>query len=207
MRCKYSVISLCLLFAFCRIVYLDLSTELAERDILYKPKSVYEPAACACKNLKIFGVSVHLDEFPEQSRTVPQSSDSPHSPPPSPEGGSRSPPLPHSTFDARSFSDEYFTTPSTPGNLLPPIKIATFAGQSEIKLKLKQNIAVPGPKVKCAMRSELAGLFCGVIFTNSVGLVSVIQSVNQPVYWPKPINQLLIFWTTVCWEPYLQIYY
>lgn len=133
----------------CRIDYSDLSTELAERDSHYKAKSVYEPAACACKNLKIFGVSVHLDEFPEESRTIPQVPDYPYSPPPSPGSGSSSPPLhyPHSSLEGVSMSAEQFRSPPLSGVLLPPIKVATFAGHSEIKLKLKQNSAVPGPRV------------------------------------------------------------
>lgn len=132
--------------SICRIDYSDLSTELAERDSHYKAKSVYEPAACACKNLKIFGISVHLDEFPEESRTVPQVPDYPESPLGS---GSCSPPLhlPHNTLEGLSLSAEQFHTPPLSGSLLPQIKIATFAGHSEIKLKLKQNVAVPGPKV------------------------------------------------------------
>ena len=136
-----------------RIDYSDLSTELAERDSHYKAKSVYEPAACACKKLKIFGVSVHLDEFPEQSRTVPHFPDCGESPPPSPSSGSCSPPLhqPHSTLEGVSLSAERFDSPSLSGNLLPQIKVATFAGHSEIKIKLKQNVAVPGPKVSLGL--------------------------------------------------------
>lgn len=132
---------------FCRIDYSDLSTELAERDSHYKAKSVYEPAACACKKLKIFGISVHLDEFPEESRTIPQAAEYHDSLPPSP--GSCSPPLhhPHSTFDGLSLSPEQCHTPPLSGSLLPQIKVATVAGHSEIKLKLKQNLHVPGPKV------------------------------------------------------------
>lgn len=132
-----------------RIDYSDLSTELGERDSHYKAKSVYEPAACACKNLKIFGVSVHLDEFPEESRTMPQAPDFPQSPPPSPGSDSCSPPLhhSHSPLEGLSLSAEQLPTHPLSGSLLPPIKIATFAGHSEIKLKLKQNVAVPGPKV------------------------------------------------------------
>ena len=138
----------CVVFIF-RIDYSDLSTALAERDSHYKAKSVYEPAACACKNLKIFGVSVHFDEFPEESRTMPQAPDYPESPPPSPRSGSCSPPLhhPHSTLEGLSLSAEQFHSSPLSGSLLPQIKIATFAGHSEIKLKLKQNVAVPGPKV------------------------------------------------------------
>ena len=44
-------------------------------------------------------------------------------------------------------SAEQFRSPPLSGVLLPPIKVATFAGHSEIKLKLKQNAAVPGPRV------------------------------------------------------------
>ena len=127
-----------------------MSTELAERDIHYKAKSVYEPAACACKKLKIFGLSVHLDEFPEDSRTMPLNRDYPDSLPPSPGSGSCS--LPphhlHNTLEGGSLSAEEFFTSSHSANLLPQIKVATFAGQSEVKLKLKQNVALPGPKVQ-----------------------------------------------------------
>lgn len=145
-----------------RIDYSDLSTELGERDSHYKAKSVYEPAACACKNLKIFGVSIHLDEFPEESRTMPQVSDLPQSPPPSPGSGSCSPPLhhPHGPLEGLSLSAEQFPTRPLSGSLLPQIKIATFAGHSEIKLKLKQNVAVPGPKVGFD--------YCNVLFCNDI---------------------------------------
>lgn len=80
---------------------------------------------------------------------MPQASDFPQSPPPSPGSDSCSPPLhhPHGPLEGLSLSAEQFTTPPLSGSLLPPIKIATFAGHSEIKLKLKQNVAVPGPKV------------------------------------------------------------
>ena len=132
-----------------RIDYSDLSTELGERDSHYKAKSVYEPAACACKNLKIFGVSIHLEEFPEESRTIPQAPDFPPSPPPSPGSDSCSPPLhhPHGPLEGLSLSAEQFPSHPLLGSLLPAIKVVTFSGHSEIKLKLKQNVAVPGPKV------------------------------------------------------------
>lgn len=132
-----------------RIDYLDLSTELAEENSHFKAKSVYEPAACACKNLKIFGVSVHLDEFPEESRTVSQVPDFSHSPPPSLISGSCSPLLhnPSNPLGRLSLSADQISKPSLSGSLLPQIKIVTFAGHSEIKLKLKQNVTVPGPKV------------------------------------------------------------
>ncbi|KAJ7384666.1 Autophagy- protein 2 [Desmophyllum pertusum] len=52
-----------------------------------------------------------------------------------------------SVYEPAACASEQFTTPPHSGSLLPPIKIATFAGHSEIKLKLKQNVAVPGPKM------------------------------------------------------------
>ena len=140
---------ICNVNPICRIDYLDLSTELAEENSHFKAKSVYEPAACACKNLKIFGVSVHLDEFPEESRTVSQVPDFSHSPPPSLISGSCSPLLhnPSNPLGRLSLSADQISKPSLSGSLLPQIKIVTFAGHSEIKLKLKQNVTVPGPKV------------------------------------------------------------
>ncbi|KAK2567359.1 Autophagy-related protein 2-like protein B [Acropora cervicornis] len=108
-----------------------------KRDIHYKAKSVYEPAACACKKLKIFGLSVHLDEFPEDSRTVSLIRDYPDSLPPSPGSGSCS--LPphhlHNTLEGGSLSAEEFFMSSHSANLLPQIKVATFAGQSEVDVE------------------------------------------------------------------------
>lgn len=132
-----------------RIDYSDLSTELSENNSQFKSKSVYEPAAFACKNLKFVGVTCHLDEFPERERTMPHGlhADSPYSPPPSPGSSTSSPPIP-TPLGPDSISAESFAAPYYPDHLLPSIKIATFAGQSEIKLKVKQNLAVPGPRVR-----------------------------------------------------------
>ncbi|XP_020894955.1 autophagy-related protein 2 homolog A, partial [Exaiptasia diaphana] len=126
-----------------RVDYSDLSTELSEKDAQYKAKSVYEPAAFAFKNLKIFGVCAYLDEFEEKARTMPPGfdSDSPTSPPPSP------------TVSSPSMTSACFESvvsqlaKSEKSSLLPSIQIGNFAGGLEVKLKLKQNNAVTGSKV------------------------------------------------------------
>lgn len=134
-----------------RVDYSDLSTELSEKDAQFKAKSVYEPAAFAFKNLKIFGVCAYLDEFDEKARTMPPGfgSDSPVSPPPSP------------TVSSPSMTSACFESvvsqlaKSEKSSLLPSIQIGNFAGGLEVKLKLKQNNAVTGSKVViCYQQSQ-----------------------------------------------------
>lgn len=126
---------------FYRIDYCDLSTEVSEQS-QYKAKSVYEPAAFAFKNLKIFGVSVYLDEFHEAARTMPPGfdCDSPASSPPSPTVSS---PSMSACFDSVASQ----LAKSEKSSLLPSIQIGSFSGGLEVKLKLKQNVSVTGSKV------------------------------------------------------------
>ena len=130
-----------------RIEYCDFSSELSDSNSQFKAKSVYEPAAFACKNLKIVGVTCYLEEFPEHDRTAGHA----HSPQLSPVSSTCSPAQSSHGLD-RICSENFADKAYEPDLLLPSIKIATFAGQSEIKLKVKQNMAVPGPKVKAIMR-------------------------------------------------------
>lgn len=133
------------IFCFTRIDYSDLSTELGNNDDQYKAKSVYEPAAFAFKNLKIFGASAYLDEFHEAARTLPPGFDteSPESPPPSPTSGLSSSSL---SPCLNGIVDEF--AKSNKSSLLPPTQIGNFSGHLEIKVKLKQNVSVPGSKVQ-----------------------------------------------------------
>ena len=110
----------------------------------YKAKSVYERAAFACKNLKIFGVSVHLNEFHDKTKPVGT-----ESPPPSPDSNTSSPPISPSYYGLSShkLTADQYATPPRQTNLLPSVMIACCAGNQELKLKIKQNLAVPGPKV------------------------------------------------------------
>jgi hypothetical protein len=128
----------------CRIDYTDLSTELTDKDNQYKAKSVYEPAAFAFKNLKIFGATAYLDEFHETARTMPPgfNPESPESPPPSPSSGMSSPSI------SPCFNDmAEQLAKSSKISLLPSIQIGSFSGHLELKIKLKQNISIPGSKV------------------------------------------------------------
>lgn len=140
-----------LILLFNSIDYSDLSTELSDQNPYFKPKSVYEPAAFAIKNLKISGVSLYMDEFHEAARTMPPGfdCDSPHSPPPSPTVSS---PSMSACFESVASQ----LAKSEKSSLLPSIQIGRFSGKLEVKLKLKQNVAVPGSKV-CKTRETSQG--------------------------------------------------
>ena len=92
--------------------------------------SVYEPVAIAIKNFQMVGLSVMLDEFPKDKRTRIREADDDNLP---------------------SINDEYrFSLKEIENNaedLLPRLKILSSTGKQNVKVKLKQNDALPGPKV------------------------------------------------------------
>lgn len=112
-------------------------------------KSVYEPAAIAHKNFHLMGATLFCDEFLECQRTFsrcPSEACSPQSP----KSGdlSASPDLSTGASIYRSATQDL---PPAKGNTEPhsdPIKIAVFHGRQEIKLKVKQNEKLAGPKLE-----------------------------------------------------------
>ncbi|XP_032229224.2 autophagy-related protein 2 homolog B isoform X2 [Nematostella vectensis] len=177
-----------------RIDYSDLSTELAEGDNQYKPKSVYEPAAFAYKNLKIYGISAYLDEFHETARTVPSTIGhrSPDSPPPSPNSGASSPPI--SLGSMGNLANElYDKSKLSQTSLLPAIQIANFAGNQEVKLRVKQNSAIPGTKIDVECFLGTLNLFLAprqvhLLLELASGL-SVADSTSTPEEKKKTVNK------------------
>ena len=113
----------------CRIDYWDLSHEELGQDNIPQ-HSVYEPVAIAIKNFQMVGLSVMLDEFPKDKRTRIREADD---------------------DSLRSLDDEYKLNLKEIENkvedLLPRLKILSSTGKQNVKVKLKQNDALPGPKV------------------------------------------------------------
>lgn len=128
-----------------RIDYADLSNEDVGGDA-HVQHSVYEPVAIAIKNFQIKGLFLYMDEFPRHKRTKLREA---------------------STIDDDMFlsapcelespgifdPDASSRLSDVPGrvafaDLLPSVKILGLSsGKQNIKVKLKQNDALPGPKV------------------------------------------------------------
>ncbi|XP_077866099.1 autophagy-related protein 2 homolog B-like [Saccoglossus kowalevskii] len=111
----------------------------------------YEPVAFALKKFHLMGVSLFCDEFPENYRTLSRQSSCESDSPIAMHTGNFSPPLSppmppqHSEMTARQPTYDSIHRQIEHGD---PIKIASFAGRQEIKLKIKQNDRVTGPKVE-----------------------------------------------------------
>lgn len=88
-----------------------------------------------------------MSEFRETGKSVQMSGVD--SFPPSPDSNASSPPISPTYYGLTSqkFDADQFVTSSEQTNLLPSVMIASCTGNQEIKVKLKQNTAVPGPKV------------------------------------------------------------
>ena len=112
-----------------RVDYWDLSHEEMGQDNIPQ-HSVYEPVAIAIKNFQMMGLSVMLDEFPKDKRTRIREADD---------------------DNLHSLDDEYkFNLKEIENNvedLLPRLKLLSSTGKQNVKVKLKQNDALPGPKV------------------------------------------------------------
>jgi len=122
---------------FLRIDYWDLSHEEVGNENTPQ-HSVYEPVAIAIKNFQMVGANMFIDEFPKHKRTHLRDiySDEDLS-------GS-----PLTSFGGLSnIRDRTFREEETTANLLPKVKFISSCGKQNIKLKLKQNEAIPGPKV------------------------------------------------------------
>ncbi|KAI0241927.1 hypothetical protein LSAT2_015473 [Lamellibrachia satsuma] len=120
-------------------------------------RNVYEPAAIALKNIRMYEVTICCEEFPECHRTFSKTSSDSSSP-----GNYKTPDTPLSPL----FSPLGCTIPEFPAassSRLPamgspgsgrspketePIRIAMLRGRHEVKLRIKQNEALHGPKLE-----------------------------------------------------------
>lgn len=110
--------------------------------------SVYEPVAVAIKNFQMKGINLFIDEFPKHKRTRLREVLSDEN-------------LDECRIDQFSHVGEDFYKYSTkqrkesekddmPG-LLQKVKILSSYGKQNVKVKLKQSEALPGPKVKITL--------------------------------------------------------
>ncbi|CAH1792670.1 unnamed protein product [Owenia fusiformis] len=125
-----------------------------------QPRSIYEPAAIAHKNFHLMGVTIFSDEFPKENRTFSRQGSSSPSQYEAPKGFDADEGLsPVQFHDPHSQNQQQFPhphetghAPYSAGHQLPthstPIRIATCAGKQELKLKVKQNEALAGPKLE-----------------------------------------------------------
>ena len=111
--------------------------------------SVYEPVAIAAKNFQVIGISLFVDEFPENKRTILREAKSEYT-------NSRSNSVTHgSPSDSLTPISEGLSRilerTSIDGDnlpeLLPQTKVLACNGKQNIKIKLKQNEMLPGPKI------------------------------------------------------------
>ena len=107
--------------------------------------SVYEPVAVAIKNFQIVGVNMFIDEFPKHKRTRMRTAYSDEDLSGSPDE--------YSFYGYRQSPDENIP------NLLKRVKFLSSCGKQNIKLKLKQNDAIPGHKVCPSKRIFLNAYF------------------------------------------------
>ncbi|KAK2180611.1 hypothetical protein NP493_435g00000 [Ridgeia piscesae] len=148
-------------FRIGRIDYYDdqaMETSEAGDGAVAGAKNVYEPAAIALKNIRMYEVTIWCEEFPEYNRTFCKTSSSDSSSP----RNYTTPDTPLSPL----FSPLGCTVPEFPaassaslpslsgvgGARSPketePIKIAVLRGRHEVKLKIKQSEALHGPKLE-----------------------------------------------------------
>ncbi|XP_064622147.1 autophagy-related protein 2 homolog B-like isoform X2 [Lineus longissimus] len=110
-------------------------------------RSIYEPAAVQNKNFRVMGVTFYCDQFPESNRTFSRSTSTSTS-------FDSSSPLSPKTSQPILTQPNIGSAQPTAGmsqsstTLSETIKIAELAGQQEIKIKLKQSEALPGPKLE-----------------------------------------------------------
>ena len=120
-----------------RIDYWDLSHEEVGKENTPK-HSVYEPVAVAIKNFQMIGINLFVEEFPKNERTRLRDVFSD-------EDFSGSPMTPVSEglmqFQRKISEDEGIH------DLLPKVKFLSSCGKQNVKIRLKQNEAIHGPKV------------------------------------------------------------
>ncbi|KAL5009376.1 hypothetical protein ScPMuIL_014957 [Solemya velum] len=116
----------------------DMATEDRASDVDSPTRAnTWEPAAIAHKNVQIDGVEIFADEFPRSTRS--QSSEDMDQSQQIFQSVLHSPPLSPDITD----EPESSTSVSSPD----PVQIAIVMGQQNIRLKLKQNDSLAGPKV------------------------------------------------------------
>lgn len=99
-------------------------------------KFVYEPVAIAIKNFKIFGLKLYMDEFPSEKRTRLRETDGQY----------------NTEFEQE---DQYVSLDNAVGSdmdretahLMQQVQILGSHGKQTIKIKIKHNDTLPGPKV------------------------------------------------------------
>ncbi|XP_047132306.1 autophagy-related protein 2 homolog B isoform X1 [Hydra vulgaris] len=109
-----------------RIDYWDLSHEEVAQDTS-RQHSVYEPVAVAIKSFQIAGLVMIMDEFPKHCRTR----------------------LREALTEEEKIQQESFLRGGSNSNpdLLPRVRFLSSCGKQTVKMKFKQNDALPGPKV------------------------------------------------------------
>lgn len=105
-----------------------------------------------------------MNEFSETGKSVQMSSAD--SFPPSPDSNASSPPISPTYYGLSNhkFEADQHIIALEMTNLLPSVKIACCTGNQEVKVKLKQNLAVPGPKV-CSVFYHLSLTKCSMYLT------------------------------------------
>ncbi|XP_028410274.1 autophagy-related protein 2 homolog B-like [Dendronephthya gigantea] len=127
-----------------RINYSDLSSDVSCGD--QSSFDVYDPPTLANKQLKIFGLSLSMDEFHENSRTILRNT--PYKPEPTspPDSVTSSPPV--SPYQSAIFNQSLMVKQLSQQSLLPPVVILSSAGKQEANVKWKVNPSSAGPKVE-----------------------------------------------------------
>ncbi|XP_022329168.2 autophagy-related protein 2 homolog B-like [Crassostrea virginica] len=110
-------------------------------------RMTWEPAAIAHKNLLIDGIQILCDEFSRPAQQTQPGMDSNESSPQTFLSATSSPPCSHGNQSGTGPVTEVFSD---------PVQIAGFTGKSCLKIKLKQEEGVSGPKVEIEL--EVGGV-------------------------------------------------
>ncbi|XP_062621343.1 autophagy-related protein 2 homolog B-like, partial [Saccostrea cucullata] len=102
-------------------------------------RTTWEPAAVAHKNILIDGIQILCDEFSRPTQQNYDRMDSTGSSPQTFMSTTSSPPCSHDNQQGTSPVTEVFSD---------PVQIAGFTGRSSLKVKIKQEEGVQGPKVE-----------------------------------------------------------
>ena len=119
-----------------RIDYMDLSHDELCRDP-DSAKIVYEPVAIATKNFQILGLRLYMDEFPYEKRTrLRETEDQDHEEYES-----------HGKFSSQQYPSIKGSQTRESTSLMPQVQILGSHRKQSVRLKIKHNDALPGPKV------------------------------------------------------------
>jgi len=119
-----------------RIDYMDLSHD----ELCHDPDSakiVYEPVAIATKNFQILGLKLYMDEFPYEKRTRLRETEEPHHE----EYNS------HGKFSSQQYPSIKESETRETTSLMPQVQILGSHGKQSVRLKIKHNDTLPGPKI------------------------------------------------------------